>query len=425
MIKMASDAETQIHLTEEQRREVERQMAVIRRGVAEIIPEEELERKIARSITTGVPLKVKLGLDPSAPDIHVGHTVVLHKMRQFQELGHRVQMLIGDFTGRIGDPTGKSETRKQLTEEEVIGNARTYVEQFAKILDVDKIDVLYNSEWLAKLNFSDIITLSSKITVARMLERDDFEKRFKQEQPISLHEFFYPLMQGYDSVAMEADIELGGTDQKFNLLMGRMLQKEYGQKQQVAVTMPLLEGLDGVQKMSKSLGNYIGINEPSNEIYGKAMSIPDALMLKYYELATDVPGEELEKLRVGLEDGTIHPRDAKMRLAALFVRMYLGEQAALEAEQHFKTVFQQKELPADIEEKELATSELEGGEIWVVKLVTTLGLCPSNGEARRMVQQGAVRVNGEQVEDVNGQISVEDGMVIQIGKRKFAKVKLV
>nr|WP_096466999.1 tyrosine--tRNA ligase [Aneurinibacillus soli] len=419
-----SEESTKIVLTDEQKQEVDRQMAIICRGVAEIVPEEEMRKKVERSVATGTPLKVKLGLDPSAPDIHVGHTVVLHKLRQFQEMGHTVQILIGDFTGRIGDPTGKSETRKPLTEEEVKVNAATYVEQFAKILDIDKIEVNYNSTWLAPLTFADVVTLAAKTTVARMLERDDFEKRYTSNQPISIHEFFYPLMQGYDSVALESDVELGGTDQKFNLLMGRQLQKEYGQEQQCALTMPIIEGLDGVQKMSKSLGNYIGISEAPNEIYGKSMSIPDELMVKYYELATDITLEELAQLKAGLADGSVHPRDAKMRLARTFVQMYHGEEAADEAENHFKTVFQQRALPTDIPEKEVATTELEDGKLWIVKLLSVLELVPTNGEARRMVQQGAVKINEEKVESVDDHIVVEDGMIVQVGKRKFAKVKL-
>ncbi|TRY27156.1 tyrosine--tRNA ligase [Brevibacillus sp. LEMMJ03] len=411
-------------LTEAQKQEVERQLAVIRRGAVEIIPEEELRRKLERFVATGRPLKVKLGLDPSAPDIHVGHTVVLQKLRQFQELGHTIQLVIGDFTGRIGDPTGKSETRKQLTEEQVKENAKSYVEQFGKVLDASRVEVHYNSSWLAPLTFADVVQLAAKTTVARMMERDDFEKRFNSGQAISLHEFFYPLMQGYDSVALESDVELGGTDQKFNLLMGRHLQKEFGQEQQVILTMPLLEGLDGVQKMSKSLGNYIGVNEPPNEIYGKAMSVPDELMLRYYELATDISSEELEALKSGLADGSVHPRDAKMRLAKTFVRMFHGEEAAEEAETYFKTVFQQRALPTDLPEVALDGSAYENGEANIVNLVFDLKLVDSKGEARRMVQQGAVKVNEEKVADINQSVPLADGMVVQVGKRKFAKVKL-
>ncbi|MBW7474206.1 tyrosine--tRNA ligase [Paenibacillus oenotherae] len=411
-------------LTPEQQQEVERQMSVIRRGVVEIVPEDELKAKVASAVATGKPLKVKLGLDPSAPDIHIGHTVVLHKLRQFQEMGHEVQLLIGDFTGRIGDPTGKSETRKQLTEEDVKRNAETYQKQIYKLLDPAKTKLYYNSEWLAPLNFSDVVTLSAKVTVARMLERDDFTKRYQSGQPISIHEFFYPLMQGYDSVALESDVELGGTDQKFNLLMGRTLQKEYGKPTQAAIMTPLLEGLDGVQKMSKSLGNYIGIDEEPNQIYGKAMSIPDELMVKYYELATDIGNDELEALRQGIADGTKHPRDTKMRLAATLVRMFHGDEAAAAAEQHFVTVFQQRALPDDIEVVTLASSELEEGRIRIVKLLTTLGLQASGSEAKRSVQQGAVKINEEKVDDPNAEITPADGDVIQVGKRKFVKLSI-
>ncbi len=411
-------------LTPEQRQEVERQLRIIARGTAEIVPEEELAAKIAESVVTGRPLKVKLGLDPSAPDIHVGHTVVLQKLRQFQELGHKVQLIIGDFTGRIGDPTGKSETRKQLSEEDVKRNAETYQKQIFKILDAKQTEVYYNSEWLSPMSFADVVGLAAKITVARMLERDDFTKRYQSGQPISVHEFFYPLMQGYDSVALESDIELGGTDQKFNLLMGRTLQKEYGKAAQAALMLPLLEGLDGVQKMSKSLGNYIGIDEEPNEIYGKAMSVPDELMMKYFVLATDVSGEELERLESGLKDGTVHPRDAKMQLARTFVRMYHGEEAAEAAERHFVTVFQQRALPDEIETVRLSVSELTDGKIHVAKLLTVLGLQSSTSEARRSVQQGAVKLNEEKLTDPSGEVAPKDGDIVQVGKRKFAKIAL-
>ncbi|HZG54939.1 tyrosine--tRNA ligase [Paenibacillus sp.] len=412
-----------IELTDAQKAEVERQLARIKRGVAEIVPEDELRQKLARSVSTGTPLKVKLGLDPTAPDIHIGHTVVMQKLRQFQDLGHRVQLLIGDFTGRIGDPTGKSETRKQLTDEDVKRNAATYREQLGKILDPDKTEIVYNSEWLAPLTFADVVSLSAKVTVARMLEREDFTKRYTNGQPISIHEFFYPLMQGYDSVALESDIELGGTDQKFNLLMGRTLQKEYGKEPQVTIMTPLLEGLDGVQKMSKSLGNYIGISEAPKEMYGKAMSIPDELMVKYYELVTDVPMEEVDALRQGLADGAVHPRDAKMRLAATIVRMYHGEAAAQEAEQHFVTVFQQRALPDDIEDYVVPAEELEDGAIRLVKLLVASGLQPSGAEARRTVQGGGVKLNEEKLSDPNALLVVRDGDIMQVGKRKFVRLR--
>lgn len=411
-------------LTEDQQNEVERQLAVIRRGVVEIVPEDQLKEDIAHSVATGIPLKVKIGLDPSSPDIHVGHTVALQKLRQFQDLGHEIQLVIGDFTGMIGDPTGKSETRKQLTREEVVRNAETYQQQISKILNPDRMKVYYNSEWLSKLNFADVVKLASNVTVARMLERDDFSKRYTSEQPIHIHEFFYPLMQGYDSVALESNVELGGTDQKFNLLMGRTLQKEYGKPLQIAIMTPLLEGLDGVQKMSKSLGNYIGIDEEPNQIYGKAMSIPDELMLKYYELVTDMSNEELAELKKGLEEGTVHPRDAKMQLAKTFVRMFHGQEAAYEAERHFVTVFQQRALPDDIEEKTVAATSLENGAIRLIKLLVELGLQSSNGEARRSIQQGAVRINEEKMTDPNADYTPVDGDVLQVGKRKFVKIRV-
>lgn len=412
-------------LTQDQQQEVNRQWEVLARGTVEIVPEDAFKEKLIHSVATGTPLNVKLGLDPSAPDIHVGHTVVLHKLRQFQQFGHQVQLLIGDFTGRIGDPSGKSETRKQLSEEDVKRNAETYQKQIYKVLDPQKTKLYYNSEWLGAMSFEDVLKLGSKMTVARMLERDDFTKRYSTGLPISIHEFFYPLMQGYDSVALKSDIELGGTDQKFNLLMGRMLQKEYAMPTQVAIMMPLIEGLDGVNKMSKSLGNYIGIDEEANEIYGKAMSVPDELMIKYYGLATDIPSEEVSALAAGLSDGTVHPRDAKMKLAHTFVRMYHGTEAADAAQNHFITVFQQRALPEEIEEVELAASELEEGRIRVSKLLIVLGLQSSNGEARRSIQQGAVKINEQKVEDLNADIVPQTGDIIQIGKRKFAKVKLV
>ncbi|MGQ3477666.1 tyrosine--tRNA ligase [Paenibacillus sp. TY11] len=411
-------------LKPEQQVEVERQLEAIQRGVAEIVPEDELKRKVIKSVVSGEPLKIKLGLDPSAPDIHIGHTVVMHKLRQFQELGHQVQLIIGDFTGRIGDPTGKSETRKQLTEEDVQRNAQTYKEQIFKILDPEKTKVFYNSEWLGPMSFADVVTLSAKVTVARMLERDDFTKRYQNGLPISIHEFFYPLMQGMDSVALQSDIELGGTDQKFNLLMGRTLQKEYGVEPQATITLPLLEGLDGVQKMSKSLGNYIGVDEEPNEIYGKSMSVPDELMLKYFELATDINNEELAELAKGIKDGSVHPRDAKMKLAGTLVRMYHGEEAEEAAKQHFVTVFQQRALPDDIEEFTLTADQLEEGGIRVIQLLTHLGFAASNGEAKRSIQQGSVKINEEKWTDVNEAYMPQEGDIVQVGKRKFAKIKL-
>jgi tyrosyl-tRNA synthetase len=404
--------------------ELERQLRVIQRGAAEILPMDALISKLRRSIETGVPLKVKLGLDPTAPDIHIGHTVVINKLRDFQNLGHIVQLVIGDFTGRIGDPTDKSETRKQLSEEQVKENAKTYTDQLFKVLDPEKTEIHFNSTWLSPLTFAEVVDLASKCTVARMLERDDFSKRYQSGLPISIHEFFYPLMQGYDSVVLKTDIELGGTDQTFNLLMGRQLQKEFGQEEQVILTMPLLEGLDGVKKMSKSLGNYIGVDEEPGEMYGKAMSIPDELMVKYFELATDLTLEELDALKKGLADGTVHPRDAKMKLAWTLVRMYHGEEAAREAENRFRTVFQERALPDDIPEISLSAADLENGMIKAVPLLVKLGLVSSNSEARRMIQQGGVRVNQEKVTDIQADIQVKNGLVVQVGKRKFARIRL-
>lgn len=407
-----------------QQQEVEHQLSVISRGVVEIVPEDELKNKIMKSVVTGEPLKVKLGLDPSAPDLHIGHTVVMQKLRQFQQLGHQVQLIIGDFTGQIGDPTGKSETRKQLSEEDVKRNSETYFKQAFKILDKEKTKIHFNSEWLAPMTFADVVKLAAKLTVARMLERDDFTKRYQSGQPISVHEFFYPLMQGMDSVALKSDIELGGTDQKFNLLMGRTLQKEYGVEPQVAIMTPIIEGLDGVQKMSKSLGNYIGIDEQPNEIYGKAMSVPDELMLKYFQLVTDLTNEELAVLEEGMKEGTLHPRDAKMKLAFTLVRMYHSLEDAEAAQEHFITVFQQRALPDDIQTVEIPESELEDGKIGLIKLLTLLGFAASNGEARRSIQQGSVKLNEVKLEDFNAVIEIKEEDVIQVGKRKFAKLSL-
>jgi tyrosyl-tRNA synthetase len=407
-------------LNEEQLAEVRRQMQIYSQGVKEIIPTEELENKIAKSILENKPLKIKLGLDPSAPDVHLGHTVVLNKMRQFQENGHIIQLIIGDFTGKIGDPTGKSIARKQLTDEEVKHNAKTYFEQFAKVIDMEKVELHYNSNWLSSLNFEDVIQLAGKITVARLLERDDFEERIAFGKPISLHEFFYPLMQGYDSVELECDIELGGTDQHFNILMGRHFQEKFGKEKQVALLMPLLEGLDGVEKMSKSKKNYIGIDESPQEMYGKAMSIPDELMNKYFELVTDFTPEQIQTIKDQIETGVLHPRDAKMLLGKTIVRMYHGLDAAENAEQHFISVFQQRSLP-----DEIPVIDWNGKmETTIIDLLVDLKLLNSKSEARRMVENRGVRINGNKVEDTNLQLSMTDGLIVQVGKRKFVKIKI-
>lgn len=394
------------------------QVRQIKHGVADLINEQDLVKKIEKSIKENKPLVVKLGLDPTAPDIHLGHTVPLRKLRLFQEFGHQVVIVIGGFTARIGDPTGKSVTRPPLTKEEVLKNAKTYKTQIFKVLDPEKTIVRDNSEWLESMNFADVLRLASSYTVARMMERDDFSKRFKEGRPIGVHEFMYPLMQGHDSVALHADVEFGGTDQTFNLLMGRHLQELEGQEPQVVITMPLLEGLDGIQKMSKSLGNYIGIDEEPKEMYGKAMSIPDELMMRYFMLVTDMSIEEQEDMAKRLESGELHPRDAKMQLARTIVRLYHGEEAALEAEEEFKRVFQQRAMPTDIPEYAMdAPTE----PIFVPQFCTDAGLTASNGEARRSIKAGAFKVNGEKYTEEN--LKLEDGMIVQVGKRKFVKIK--
>jgi tyrosyl-tRNA synthetase len=399
---------------------VAEQMEIIKRGAVEILVEKELVEKLEKSIKTGVPLKIKAGFDPTAPDLHLGHTVLLHKLRQFQKLGHEVYFLIGDFTGMIGDPTGKSETRKALTREDVLKNAESYKEQVFKILDPELTKVVFNSEWLGKLSASDMIALASKYTVARMLEREDFSNRFSNQLPISIHEFMYPLVQGYDSVALHADVELGGTDQKFNLLVGRELQREWGQAPQTVLTMPLLEGLDGVNKMSKSLGNYIGINEPSDEIYGKIMSISDELMLRYYELLSDLTLAEFEKLKGELKDGTVHPMAAKKQLAREMVGRYHGSDAAQQADENFIKRFKNNETPDDMPEFVLAP---EGEKVLLCKVLTESGLTKSNSEGRRSIQGGGVKVNGEKISDENLEIKCAGEYIIQVGKRRFAKVR--
>jgi len=401
---------------------VAEQMALIKRGAVEILLEKELEEKLQKSVKTGVPLKVKAGFDPTAPDLHVGHTVLLHKMRQFQQLGHEIYFLIGDFTGMIGDPTGKSETRKPLTREDVLRNAETYKEQVFKILDPAKTKVVFNSDWLSKLNASDMIGLASKYTVARMLEREDFSNRFANQLPISIHEFLYPLIQGYDSVALEADVELGGTDQKFNLLVGRELQRGWGQAPQSVITMPLLEGLDGVNKMSKSLGNYIGINEPPDEIFGKVMSISDQLMLRYYELLSDMSLADLEKLKAGIRNHSLHPMDVKKRLGRELVARYHCADAADQAEENFVKRFRDNQTPDEMPEITMPADE---GKILLCKVLAQAGLVKSNSEGRRAILQGGVKVNGDKITDENMEMASNQGYVIQVGKRRFVRVTLV
>ncbi|HAU30855.1 MAG: Tyrosine--tRNA ligase [Desulfotomaculum sp. 46_296] len=400
------------------------QMEVIRRGTAEIIPEDDLIKKLERSVETGKPLCIKLGLDPTAPDIHLGHTVVLQKVRQFQQLGHEIKIILGDFTARIGDPTGKSETRQQLTESEVKANLSTYEKQIFKVLDPARTKLFLNSQWLSLLTFQEVIELAAKYTIARMLEREDFNRRFKEGLPVGIHEFFYPLMQGYDSVVLKADIEVGGTDQKFNLLMGRTLQKEYGLEPQVALMMPILEGLDGVQKMSKSLGNYIGIDEIPREIYGKTMSITDELIMRYFELVTPLGLKELSEISADLASGKLHPRDAKMRLAYEIVSFYHDENSANQAEEEFKKVFQQRELPDQIPVYEIKTDILQDGSIWLPRLMMLVEMAASTSEGRRLIAQGAVKINGVRIEEPSYLLIPQDNMIIQCGKRKFIKLSV-
>ncbi|MGR0481739.1 MAG: tyrosine--tRNA ligase [Candidatus Electronema sp. V4] len=394
------------------------QLALIMRGCEGVVSKEELEKKLAG----GRPLKIKAGFDPTAPDLHLGHTVLLQKLRQFQQLGHEVQFLIGDFTAMIGDPTGKSDTRPPLTRDDVVRNAETYKAQVFKMLDPAKTNVVFNSAWLGQLSSYDMIRLASELTVARMLERDDFKKRFHGNKPISIHEFFYPLLQGYDSVAMQADVEIGGTDQLFNLLMGRELQRSRDLEPQVVLTMPLLEGLDGVNKMSKSLGNYIGITEPPEQIFGKTLSISDELMFRWYELLSDLPIEEIATLRKGMAEGWLHPKAVKVRLAKELVARFYDQEAADAAEKHFEQVFKQRELPDEIPEKILPAQADAVTLPWLLK---EAGLVDSTSDGRRMIQQNAVTVNGEKAADVNLQLPASGEVLLKVGKRRFCKVLFV
>ncbi len=397
-------------------------MDVIRRGVAEIVPEDALVQKIEKSLKTQKPLKVKLGCDPSRPDLHLGHSVVLRKLRQFQDLGHQAILIVGDFTGIIGDPSGRSKTRPPLTLEETRRNGQSYLEQATKILSTKKLQMMYNSEWLGKMSFADVIGLASKYTVARMLERDEFEKRHKAGEPISVHEFLYPLAQAMDSVAIEADVELGGTDQKFNLLVGRDIQREYGMEPQVAITLPILPGTDGVEKMSKSLDNYIGINESPREIFGKTLSIPDKLIYDYFVLATNVSLIDLKLIKQTLDDPNTNPRDLKRRLAREFVALYHNEEAAQAAQDEFDRIFVKKDLPDEIPELAISVSN---DSIGIVELLTETKLVASKSEARRMINQGGVSVDGNKIDDDKAVIELHRDVIIKVGKRKFLKVSKV
>ncbi len=407
-------------------RPVDAQLQVMRRGAADIIVEAELAQKLERSRRARMPLKVKLGLDPTAPDLHLGHTVVLRKLKDFQDLGHQIIVIIGDFTGMIGDPTGRSETRRPLTRDEILANAETYRAQLGKVIDMSRTEVKFNSTWLAKLTFADLIRETASLTVARMLQREDFAARYAAERPISLHEFLYPIAQAYDSVELGADVEMGGTDQTFNLLVGRDLQRAHGQEPQIALTVPLLEGLDGVQKMSKSYGNYVGINEKAEDIYGKLMSVSDTMMWRYFELLTRVPESEIGSLRSG------HPMEAKKLLARTITAQYHGERGAAEAAEHFARVHQHRDVPDEIETAYVparGAADAKGlppkGAPWPVWLVLKeAGLVPSTSEARRMIQQGAVEIDRRRITSTDETLIPGGAYLIQVGKRRFKRVVL-
>jgi len=394
---------------------IDEQIEFIKKGAVDVIRENDLRAKLERAAKTGVPLRVKLGADPTAPDIHVGHTVVIRKLRAFQELGHTAIFLIGDFTGMIGDPSGKNTTRPPLTREEILANAETYKKQIFKLLDPEKTEIRFNSEWFDAQGSAGFIKLASHTTVKQILERDDFEKRMREERPIALHELLYPLVQGYDSVALRADVELGGTDQKFNLLMGRNLQREYSQEPQVILTTPLLKGLDGVQKMSKSLNNYIGIDEAPNEMFGKVMSISDELMWEYYELLTDLSPAEIEALKSSGEN----PRNLKVKLAKFIIRDFHTPEAADAAEADFVARFVKKEVPDEIEETNIAA-----GTYNLADLIAQLNLAASKKEAKRLIEQGGVKLNGEKLSNANAEVELTEEILLQVGKRRFLKVRV-
>jgi len=404
---------------------VEEQFAYLKKGCVEIIQENELKAKLERAIEGNKPLRIKAGFDPTAPDIHIGHTVLIRKMKHFQDLGHDVIFLIGDFTGLIGDPSGQSATRPPMTRKQIDKNAETYKNQIFKILDPEKTIIDFNSRWLGKLTSFEIIKLTSKYTVARILERDDFSNRLKSGQPISLHELLYPIMQAYDSVALEADVELGGTDQKFNLLVGRDIQREFQQEPQIVITMPLLEGLDGVEKMSKSMDNYIGITEPPNEIYGKIMSISDPLMFRYYELLTDAPLSQIEDWRREIRDEKLNPKDLKSRLAKMIVADFWGEAEAAKAVQEFDLVFKQKEIPSDLTVHVVDPGKIaESGGVSIIDVLEEI--LTSRGEAKRMIRQGGIYINGSRIDSIELMLDFKkkNEYILKIGKRRFFKITL-
>jgi tyrosyl-tRNA synthetase len=397
------------------------QYNIISRGTVEILPEEEFKQRLKESIEQNKPLRVKQGFDPTAPDIHLGHTVGIRKLKQFQELGHQIVLIIGDYTALVGDPSGRSATRPQLPYEKIMANAETYQKQFFKILDESKTEVHFNGEWFSRMSFRDIMVLAARLTVARVLERDDFDKRFKAGNPISVHELLYPLMQAYDSVAIKADVEIGATEQKFNLLTGREIQTDYGVRPQLILTLPVLVGVDGQNRMSKSLGNYIGIDEPAGEIFGKVMSIPDELIYSYYELATDIPLEQLSALKASLNDKSLNPMTFKKELGQTLVRMYHDQEAAIKTREEFERVFSKKEEPENIEEYNCNSY---GDHVWVVKLMTDSGLATTNGEARRLIKGGGVSIDSNKISDENYEIIIKDGMLLKVGKRRYLRLKI-
>ena len=398
--------------------DVEAQLKHIERGVLDIFPREELVEKLKRSRQEKRPLRIKLGIDPTSPDIHLGHAVPFNKLRHFQELGHQLVVIIGDYTAMVGDPSGQDTTRPQLTHEDVMENAKTYLDQVAKIINLDKTELVYNGDWFSKMRFIDVIQLAARMTVARLLERDDFSRRYKEGRPIACHEFLYPIMQGYDSVKVRADVEIGGNDQTFNLVVGRNLQKEEGQSPQVAVTLPLLVGTDGSRKMSKSYGNHIGIFEAPAAMYGKVMSIPDALLENYFDLCSDVPVEEAKRLIAA------GPMEAKLALAASIVRRYHGEEATEDATDHFNRTVRRKELPEDIPDLRLPANLLQDGKVWIARLVTHCGFANSTSEAQRLVAQGGVSIDGDTIKDPKTNITPREGALLKVGKRKFARLIL-
>ncbi len=401
---------------------VDEQVKIISRGMEEILPLEDFEKKIKKSIEQNKPLKIKFGVDPTSPDLHLGHAVILHKLKQFQDFGHIVILLIGDYTARVGDPSGRSVTRPQLSPKKIEKNAKTYTDQAFKILDPKKTRIDYNSRWFSKMNFNDLLKLTSKFTIARLLERDDFSIRYQKGTPIFLHEFLYPVMQGYDSVALKSDVEIGGTDQKFNMLAGRSLQIDFGQDPQVVITMPILEGIDGVQRMSKSLGNYIGLTEPAKEMFGKVMSIPDELMIRYFNLATNLEEDEVKKIEKGLNDGTLHPAEVKRRLGREIVTLYYDRKTALEAQAEFDRVFKEKKLPSEIPEFKVPREIFKNSKVWVVRLLVTIGFAKSNSNARRLIEQGGVKINNKIIKSPELELKIKENDIIQVGKRKFARL---